>query len=511
MMAESRRYGCRWRARLPQRFRCASVAMKLPYEPPKTTIVAFTGLLLLLLVLVLRIARRPPGFVRTCLRLAISHDRRLPGELTGIRFPTHSGQLTAETLTNMLRNGGHLDERTSVVTMSDRLATIRDGVKGDKAIVDVTYDQSTALPSTFFVKFALRGLSPMRLLCVTSEVCECEALFYKHLSGDCPLRTPHCYFVDYNEAAATFVLVTETVPFGSDAVRPLKHRVRDAPQLDEQRAFIAAGVELHCAFWGDAALQRGLRRYDATHRRVWTLMQLIGGVGLPHTASSTLKGRPVRHLPFVTWADTVPTELLGHEYALAMDMPKLLTALCDEVEMTAFGHNDLVTDNAFFSCAPVGGARGLGLFDWQQACVNSIGQEWAWNWSFLPPEWLTEHEDALIDQLLTAYREHGRPVARSDFVRHYALGVAQMYVFSGGSLQALMSRLDKRGLLEGLQPDDVRCRDGSLAHNATLLELHVGAEMSRRAFTNACNIMRRHDFVGHWRRWRDGQSLYGRD
>ena len=77
-----------------------------------------------------------------------------------------------------------------------------------------------------------------------------------------------------------------------------------------------------------------------------------------------------------------------------------------------------------------------------------------------------------------------------------------MYCFSGGGLQALMGRLDKAGLLNGLEPDDDRCRDGSLAHDGALNELMVGAEMSRRAFTNVCNIMERHKFGEEWERWR---------
>ena len=32
-------------------------------------------------------------------------------------------------------------------------------------------------------------------------------------------------------------------------------------------------------------------------------------------------------------------------------------------------------------------------FDWQQSCMNNIGQEWAWNWHFLEPEFLDKNED----------------------------------------------------------------------------------------------------------------------
>ena len=106
----------------------------------------------------------------------------------------------------------------------------------------------------------------------------------------------------------------------------------------------------------------------------------------------------------------------------------------------------------------------------------------------------------MIELLLTTYQRHGRRVAKADFLRAYVLGTVQMYVWGGGGLQALMGRLHTRGLLQGLQPDDARTRDGSVT-DPELLELFVGAEMTRRTFTNVCRIMRRHDFVGAWQRW----------
>ena len=42
--------------------------------------------------------------------------------------------------------------------------------------------------------------------------------------------------------------------------------------------------------------------------------------------------------------------------------------------------------------------------------------------------------------------------------------------------------------------------DASLPRES--VELLVGAELTRRAFTNACNIMQRHGFAKAWARWR---------
>ena len=77
-----------------------------------------------------------------------------------------------------------------------------------------------------------------------------------------------------------------------------------------------------------------------------------------------------------------------------------------------------------------------------------------------------------------------------------------LYCFSGGGLQALMSGLHRRGVFASMVPDDDRCRDGSLHGQPELLEKVTGLEMSRRAFTNVCNIMTRHGFVAAWARWR---------
>ena len=107
--------------------------------------------------------RTRPGLARTIYRLIVCRGRRLPGALTKLVFPIHAAELTPERLTAMLRHGGHLDGRTCVVAVRDRLQRVRDGVKGDKAVIDVEYGSvggyavmPAGLPSTFFVKFSLQ-------------------------------------------------------------------------------------------------------------------------------------------------------------------------------------------------------------------------------------------------------------------------------------------------------------------------------------------------------------------
>ena len=185
----ARRMGCRWSWR---HFRCVT-----PLPPPTSTFETITAALgsvtaaleavtaagnrparittiavllhALAIAIVLHFAlrrhcqRARPGLARTIYRLVVCRGRRLPGALTKLVFPIHAAELTPERVTAMLRHGGHLDGRTCVVAVRDRLQRVRDGVKGDKAIIDVEYGSvggyavmPAGLPSTFFVKFSLQ-------------------------------------------------------------------------------------------------------------------------------------------------------------------------------------------------------------------------------------------------------------------------------------------------------------------------------------------------------------------
>jgi hypothetical protein len=182
-----------------------------------------------------------PNMALTVVRLLFCRGRRAAGEITGVTFPITPDDLDAACLTEMLRHGKHLPDGVSVTSVLNHNAEIRDGVKGDKAIISVEYSQKTELPSRFFVKFNLRGVSGMRFLCETSEVCRCEALFYHHLApkvaaGAAGVPSPKAYFVDFNKVTGEFVLLSELVEYGGGerGLLPVKHRVRDAHTLEEQ-------------------------------------------------------------------------------------------------------------------------------------------------------------------------------------------------------------------------------------------------------------------------------------
>ena len=52
----------------------------------------------------------------------------------------------------MLRHGQHVPPSVAVTSVRNLHQDIKDGVKGDKALLEVTYSDEVDLPKTFFVK-----------------------------------------------------------------------------------------------------------------------------------------------------------------------------------------------------------------------------------------------------------------------------------------------------------------------------------------------------------------------
>jgi hypothetical protein len=112
------------------------------------------------------------------------------------------------------------------------------------------------------------------------EVGRCEALFYKHVANldAFPIAVPTCFFADYSALTGEFVLITEVIPFGTGRTLPLKHRVRDAAVLEEQKLFVRAGAALNTLLWHGSPdlmqLEAVLPRFELTHRPFWFMVQV---------------------------------------------------------------------------------------------------------------------------------------------------------------------------------------------------------------------------------------------
>jgi len=284
-------------------------------------------------------------------------------------------------LTAMLRHGGHLPHNVMVSAVSvESSVFVKDGVKGDKAVIDVEYSNlhtgaivtSTPLPPTrFFIKFSLQKLGPMRLLMETTEVCRCEALFYTYVADRVRdiVPSPRCFFVDYATETGEFVLLSEVVAYCTDSsLLAPTHRIRDATTVLQQRAFILGGARLNARLWcgggggvgggggsggasvgagvadggSTAALLDRLPRFDQTHTQMWLMCQGIARVGgLHHSLAGKLKGRDINPL-FMGW--TAPPGIVGREAELIGDMPGIMQSLFTrQSDMLAYGYRALLS------------------------------------------------------------------------------------------------------------------------------------------------------------------------
>ena len=93
-----------------------------------------------------------------------------------------SAQSGAILLTKMLQYGEHLPKSVHVKSVQNLQKDIKDGVKGDKALLEVTYSEEVELPKVFFVKSPgfkswVRFLSTFLLFFICSD-------FSQRIKGD---------------------------------------------------------------------------------------------------------------------------------------------------------------------------------------------------------------------------------------------------------------------------------------------------------------------------------------
>lgn len=399
--------------------------------------------------------------------------RRARGRFSGLRFPICVDDLTCtrgpEFLTAMLRHGGHLPAGGEVTRI--QLCSESRSQMGDKAIIECTYSQETTLPRAFFVKFNTRGSN--RFMVELLQMGYCEARFYHDLADKVAavLKVPKCYFVDISETTGELVILMEVLCFGEGGLLPPRHRSDVDYDMEEVRLLVQAGARLNAIFLGDRAELATIPRADQQMAAMMCLMGLVAKKPMGHTMDKTVLGAKVKQ-EFMTWE--VPAELLVMQGEILRDAPHIIKSLCADPSMLALSHNDLTLDNVCFTRDALGKLRLDCLFDWGSCCMTNVGLEWFRNLHFLPPAFLDEHEDELVDLILNTYHEHGVQISRPCFLNAYVLSAALSFV----SEAVLLHRRMVQGVEEEKDALHVRCR-----------------------FTNTCNIMRRHDFIGAWQHW----------
>lgn len=351
---------------------------------------------------------------------AVAHEEAGPsmvcGDATGVAFPTSVDafyEAGAAFLTDAFRATGALSDDNAVV----EIVAVKEffgGGMGRKLWLDVRYARpQEGLHDTLFAKFTREFGDPLREL--FSPVMEPEVRFaLLSRQPDFPVRVPVCYFGDYSAATQCGLLITERVPYGRDGVEPLQDKCLDyemADPLDHYRA-----------------LTRAMAALAAHHR--------AGRFGAAVERQFPFDRAAIEAQPMIPYGREQLAEKLDRLRRFAVDAPQLLPeALRDPAflepfrrdamvvlereaalrahvngqdDMIALCHWNMNVDNGWF-WRDGDGALHCGLLDWGGVAQMSLAMAFVGMTCAAETDFLAAQEGALIDLLLSEYRDAGGP------------------------------------------------------------------------------------------------------
>jgi aminoglycoside phosphotransferase (APT) family kinase protein len=135
---------------------------------------------------------------------------------------------------------GHvLDARVTAV----RLVDAHDGTTG-RGVIELEYDGAPQLPSRLFVKLPPADEMQRAFVC-SSGMGRREALFYRQLAAEVPLRVPYCYHAASDDAGEEYIMLLEHLEDSGCTFR--NATVRYSSAYIQQ--VLAAFARLHAAYW----------------------------------------------------------------------------------------------------------------------------------------------------------------------------------------------------------------------------------------------------------------------
>lgn len=157
-----------------------------------------------------------------------------------MNFPHQPDQLTAEWLTDALRQAGVLNE-ARVVSFEVKPLSDTAGLLGQNTIIRLAYDTiEESAPQSLFAKFALSD-AENRAYWRTSYVQ--EVLFYQRFAHQVALPTPRAYFSEFDEATGYFLLLLEDCSHGEVGNRAT------GCSLDKARLIVSQIAKFHATWW----------------------------------------------------------------------------------------------------------------------------------------------------------------------------------------------------------------------------------------------------------------------
>ena len=346
----------------------------------------------------------------------------------GLAIPAHGEALREggpDFLTAAFRAAGSLaaDNR---VTALPRLEPCPGGGTGSKLHLTVDY-AAPGPPRALFVKFSRAFGSKIRdgqKIQMEGEV----ALALLSRQAAFPVRVPRCMFADYHHETGTGILITETIPFGTDGIEPnyVKCLDRDLPDpLGHYTALLRALARLAGAYHAGAFPEQELAplrqgTLGVATREPYAPEQLARRIARWRdfaTDYPRLVPEHVRSPAFLARFAREAPRFCGHEKAIA-------AFLNQPSDFVALSHWNANTDNAWFWTG-ADGEIDCGLFDWGNARVMNLGVALAGMFYGAEPDFLSEHLDTLIRAFTDEFeRACGRPLDPEELKHHLALQLA---------------------------------------------------------------------------------------
>ena len=148
--------------------------------------------------------------------------------------------ITAEWLTDVLRDGGYLQSVVSGLEIEPMAEGV--GLLGEVARLRLEYQADEISPATLVVKCAAQNQNRELARCLSFYDRELE--FYKRMADRCPMQVPKSYYSDLSRDSYDFVLLLDDHGNASSRDQLI------GASRHEAFTAIRKLAELHASFWG---------------------------------------------------------------------------------------------------------------------------------------------------------------------------------------------------------------------------------------------------------------------